>query len=281
MPKAAIPEPRVEVLSIPDDEGLLGEIFEAAILHDMRRAASGELNRHFHANVVVLVLEIKGEARYGDETGRVVSLSPGDCFLLDPRIGHHYGPLPGSYWTEMYVCFRGPIFDSLGAHLQMISDPVRHLGSLPRWQRRLRKVLPGQGEADAHDACIGRLVAFLAEAFPAPSVAGTGVDPWILEAKRLLDREHLNVAEVTARLSSTTGLASETLRKRFRVVVGHSMKSWQMAAKIATARSLLARGNMTQKEIAATLGFAHPQHFSRCLQKATGSTPGKLAKSSR
>ena len=266
-------------MPIPETQGALGGIFEAAIIVNSR-APLHEFRR-YEGRAIVLVLEVVGEAEYTDETGRVCALAPGNCILIDPRIGHRYGPRPGSRWTEMYISFRGPIFDALELAGNFSTDPVRHLDSLALWKKRLRAVLPGAGEADAPDACIGRLVAFLTEAFPAKVAPANEADAWIVSAKRLLDTERLNVSEATARLAAESGLAPETLRKRFRAVVGRSMKAWQLAGRIETARSLLARGGMTQKEIAAALGFSHPQHFSRTLRKATGDTPGGLAKKAR
>ncbi|MGC4013675.1 MAG: AraC family transcriptional regulator [Luteolibacter sp.] len=272
------PQPRIERLPIPEGNGALGEIFEAAILHDMKYAGRGERNRYFIARAAILVLDVQGEAEYSDETGRERPLIPGDCILLDPRMRHYYGPVTGSHWTEMYVCFRGPIFDAMELSANMMSEPVRHLDPLSDWQNRLRAVLPGSSGSDAPDACIGRLISFLTEAFPPRISQPQAADAWVTQAKRMLGTENLTVAEVSEKLSEITGMAAETVRKRFRHLVGTSMKAWQMEAKVLAARSLLARGSMTQKEIAAALGFSHPQHFSRCLRKATGHTPGKIAK---
>lgn len=277
MNPSRVPQPRIELLPTPEGKGALGEIFEAAILHDMKYAGRGERNRYFIARAAILVLDVQGEAEYSDETGRERPLVPGDCILLDPRLRHYYGPVAGSHWTEMYVCFRGPIFDTLELAGNLMSEPVRHLAPVADWQARLRNVLPGGSGSDSPDACIGRLVSFLTEAFPPHRQALPEADAWITQAKRMLATENVTVAEVSEKLSGVAGMAPETLRKRFRHLVGTSMKAWQMEAKVVAARSLLARGSMTQKEIAAALGFAHPQHFSRCLRKATGSTPGMIA----
>lgn len=278
MARRSSPVSRAELLPLPTRKGALGEIFESSVLHDMRQAAEGESNRHYIARAVVLVLEVHGRAEYGDETGRVEPLVPGSCFLVDPEVGHRYGPLDGSYWTEIYISFRGPMFESLMRLSHMMENPVRHLTPLDLWQQKLRNILPHPDGINEPDACNGRLLAFLTEAFPPLSVPGNHTLPWIDLAKRMLERENITIAEATARLSNITGLSPETLRKQFRHITGQSMKSWQLAGRIATAQSLLARGSMTQKEIAATLGFSSPQHFSRCIRKATGTTPARIAK---
>ncbi|MES2996637.1 MAG: AraC family transcriptional regulator [Verrucomicrobiota bacterium] len=270
------PPLRAELLPIPDSPGNLGEIFEAAVLRNMTYGAEGELNRHYIGRAVVLVLDLQGQAEYGDESGRVVPLVPGSCILVDPGLGHRYGPVAGSRWTEMYICFRGRFFDEMEASAQMMQKPVRQLASLADWHAKLADVLPGPGRSRDADACIGRLIAFLTEAFPSGLVREK--EDWIAEAKRFLERETVSVAEVTERLAHSTGFAPETLRKRFRQVTGVSMKSWQLAGRVVLARSLLARCRMSQKEIAATLGFSSPQHFSRYMRKATGVTPGEISR---
>lgn len=269
--------PRAELLRVPASAGKLGEIFEAAVLRDTHCGAEGMENRRYIARAVVLVLEVVGEAEYGDETGRVAPLVPGSCFLIDPGLGHRYGPRPGSRWAEMYVCFRGPIFDTLVTDAGLMESPVRQLSPVAMWQGKLANVLPYPGGYNDTDSCIGRLLAFLAEAFCADHARG-GNEAWLDMAKRMLGRENFSVAETTSQLAGTTGLAPDTLRKAFRELTGYSMKSWQVAGKVAAARHLLSRGGLSQKEISEALGFSSPQHFSRCLKKETGFTPGELAK---
>lgn len=278
MSKSHLPDPKVELLPLPARKGALGEIFEARVLHHMREAAEGMRNRHYIANAVVFVLEVHGHASYGDETGRQVPLKPGSCFLIDPELGHHYGPLEDSYWTELYVSFRGPLFDALIRLMRMMEHPVRRIEDVGLWRRKLLAVLPHAGNATESDACCGRLAAFLTEMFPVLRDPAHQDPGWLALAKDMLEREFSPISEVTARCAERSGLAAETVRKQFRLLTGQSMKSWQIKSRIATARSLMARGNMTQKEIAATLGFASPQHFSRSIRMTTGAAPSRFMK---
>lgn len=257
-------------LPLPEGRGVLGEIFESSVLENGRSAVPRY--RRYQGRAIVYVISVTGEAEYEDETGHHCEILPGDCILVNPRVAHRYGPKPGSSWSEMYISFRGPIFDCMELH-GALSGPVRRLTPVAKWRKHIREILPDAENGDTHDTCVGRLVAFLAETFSARNQGATE-DAWIVSAKRMLDVERLTVAETTARLSTETGLSQETLRKRFRSELGRSMKAWQMAGRVDTARTLLARGGMTQKEIAAALGFSHPQHFSRTLKKITGRTPG-------
>lgn len=253
---------RVEKLPVPDRSGVLGSVFEAAILENASNAIPAL--RRYSAYAVVLVLHVEGEAFYEDETGVGVALAPGDCVFVNPRVAHRYGPREGSRWSELYLSYRGPLFDAL--HALSPGAPVRRVGDLDATRRTLLAVLTGGGAAGTPDACVGRLIAWLSSVIP--SVADVGDAPWIARIKRLLDIERLSVAEATRLVASAEGLSPETLRKKFKVEVGCSLKTWQMEARLRTARSLMSRGGMTQKDIATTLGFAHPQHFSRALRKA-------------
>lgn len=265
-----------ELLPIPRAPGSLGEIFEAAVLRDMKSGAEGLQNRHYKARAVVLVLEVHGEAEYGDETGRVVPLRPGSCILVDPEIGHRYGPKEGSRWSEMYICFRGPVFDAIEHAARMRDHPVINLPGGRDWAAALRAVLPGPELNEPADLCNGRLIAFLTEAFPSVTAPLDPREHWISEAKHLLVRKNLSVLETTKRLAENTGIAAETLRKRFRRITGSSMKAWQLERRVDIACNLLERGLMPQKQIASMLGFSSTQHFSRCIRQLTGKTPGEI-----
>jgi len=55
---------------------------------------------------------VAGTGNYYDARGNDIPLRSGDVILVFPEVAHSYGPKPGGIWNELYVCFRGPVFES-------------------------------------------------------------------------------------------------------------------------------------------------------------------------
>jgi hypothetical protein len=77
----------------------------------------------------VLSVLIDGEGNYRDADGRVERIRPGAHTIVPPRFPHTYHTDPGERWTELFVVFTGPLFDSLvhltGAALPTTSPRAR------------------------------------------------------------------------------------------------------------------------------------------------------------
>jgi hypothetical protein len=70
---------------------------------------------------------VAGSGNYRDARGIDVPLRAGDVILVFPEVAHSYGPEPGGIWNELYVCFRGPVFESWRvAELFDVRNPVFH-----------------------------------------------------------------------------------------------------------------------------------------------------------
>ncbi|MER5688950.1 AraC family ligand binding domain-containing protein [Streptomyces sp. NPDC002205] len=61
----------------------------------------------------VLSVVLEGEGTYRDAEGREERLLPGAHTIVPPGIPHWYGTDPGRRWTELFVVFTGPLFDSV------------------------------------------------------------------------------------------------------------------------------------------------------------------------
>jgi hypothetical protein len=74
-----------------------------------------------------IVYSVAGSGNYHDARGIDVPLRAGDMILVFPEVAHSYGPEPGGIWNELYVCFRGPVFESWrDAELFDVRNPVFH-----------------------------------------------------------------------------------------------------------------------------------------------------------
>jgi transcriptional regulator GlxA family with amidase domain len=81
-----------------------------------------------------------------------------------------------------------------------------------------------------------------------------------------------------AALARAAGLERRTLLRRFASATGMSPIEYCRAVRIARARELLEGGDISQKQIAQSLGYRDVASFSRVFRKAAGSAPGAYRK---
>jgi transcriptional regulator GlxA family with amidase domain len=81
-------------------------------------------------------------------------------------------------------------------------------------------------------------------------------------------------------LATAAGLERRTLLRRFASATGMTPIEYCRRVRIARARELLEGGELSQKEIAQSLGYEDANSFARAFRKAVGSAPGAYRKNS-
>ena len=81
-----------------------------------------------------------------------------------------------------------------------------------------------------------------------------------------------------AALATAAGLERRTLLRRFARATGMTPIEYCRRVRIARARELLEGGDLSQKEIAQSLGYRDVASFARAFRKAVGSAPGAYRK---
>ena len=81
-----------------------------------------------------------------------------------------------------------------------------------------------------------------------------------------------------AALATAAGLERRTLLRRFASATGMTPIEYCRAVRIARARELLEGGDISQKQIAQSLGYKDVASFARAFRKAVGSAPGAYRK---
>ena len=81
-----------------------------------------------------------------------------------------------------------------------------------------------------------------------------------------------------AALAMAAGLERRTLLRRFARATGMTPIEYCRRVRIARARELLEGGDLSQKEIAQSLGYRDVASFARAFRKAVGSAPGAYRK---
>ncbi len=203
---------------------------------------------------------------------------------------HWYGTAPGERWTELFVVFTGPLFDSVADLAGLDAAGPRYPRPIPSIEA-LRSVLrtpPPSRRAAEHQ--LFALVDWLLDAQDHRPRGGTPGGRRMAEAEAAavppgrdlsaevahgVDRlgDDLTAALDLRDLAAETGLTYDTFRRRFTAEVGQSPSAFRMARRLQTAATLLRLTGMTHREIARTLGFADEFHFSRRFRTHFGVPP--------
>ena len=96
--------------------------------------------------------------------------------------------------------------------------------------------------------------------------------PWLSEALVYIDR-NLSRPIATADIVRIAGLSHTSVEKAFHRIFGESTGNYIMRMKMHEASRLLAKGNITGKEIAVRTGFSSPQYFCRAFRAFYGHAP--------
>lgn len=225
-----------------------------------------------------VVYLLAGEGRYVDAVGRNRHVATGDLILVFPDLPHRYGPPPDAYWDHLYIVFDGPVFDLWrGTGLLDDSRPVRHLGPVEAWTHRFAELVQLEQRTTPDEVAqdVARLQLLLADVLLASS--GDGPEPdddqlWLAQATALLAADLGNPVSL-AEVAASLGMSYDGFRKRFRRLAGVTPARYRSQRTLDRACELIIAGELTDREIAARLGFAGESHFSHRFRQLVGSTP--------
>ena len=101
---------------------------------------------------------------------------------------------------------------------------------------------------------------------------GAHHDETVLEGQQWL-QEHLAQPISIARLADHLSISSRSLNRRFKQATGYSPQAYLQSQRIASARDLLRRSNLSVSEIAWQVGLQDVSYFSKLFRKRSGMTP--------
>lgn len=218
-----------------------------------------------------------GGGWFEDDRGLRQPVAAGDLITLFPDIGHRYGPEAGQAWSEFYLVFSGAVFDLWRDRGLLVPlRPVARLMPVEYWSRRLESVVeksrvPVPGSS-LLETC--RLQAVLAEAAATSlnPAAKPETPPWLAMACEALE-EDLDRAVDLGDLARRLHMSYDTFRRRFAGAMGMPPARFRTHRIIEQACRLMQQGSLTDKQVAARLGFCDACHFSRRFRQVTGCSP--------
>lgn len=262
----AFPVRRSRLVFHSDLSSKLGGVSLAGYIRHGRGISLTHL-RTYGKYALVYLLEGSGRMKSGNLP--IVKCRAGDLLFVYPEIPHGYGPGPRETWSEFYVVFNGPLFDLWRrSGLLQPQHPIRRLPHIRRWLPQLEAVvepgLPQTTEGMLRRVC--RLQKFLGDIVEVPEPDRHSV-PWLEQAMDILVAQPDLPPSAIAR---SLGLSYETFRKEFTRRAGQPPARFRLHRLLDQARVLITERNLSNKQIAETLGFCDEFHFSRRFHQVIG-----------
>lgn len=256
-------------------ESPLGRLTLAASIEGGRGIVPAQPLRIYGSYALVYIT--RGLGSYHDANGCAQEIEAGDLIMVFPELAHTYGPRPGETWSELYLIFDGPVFDTWRS-IGMLSSrrPVYRLLPIGDWVERFRWVI-GPDSSDTLDAKalqLCRLLTLLTEIATRHEAVARPTEEhhWATKACALL-AEDLNSNRSVDDFAKKAGMSGQSFRKRFKEEMGMSPARYRANRRIETACDLLQYTGMTNTQIAESLGFSDEYHFSKRFKELRGESP--------
>ncbi len=198
------------------------------------------------------------------------------CQINDPATAYYYPVSGREPWTFLYVCLEGESTRLVVADMIKRYGPVYHLsrndGIIAELQEfgHLRAARLSLSASESGRLATGVLLSLVkvAEAAGAGNVEGQ----FVRKALELVD-QRLERRLAVSDLADTLRVSREHFTRVFAAQMGMSPYQYILRRKIRHACYLLKEGRLTNKEVAARLGFTDPAHFTRAFKSLMRMAP--------
>jgi len=213
-------------------------------------------------------------------------IESGDAFLLFPGVWHRYAPDPGTGWDEHWVGFAGETASRIVRN--GFVSPGSPVLRIPLEEAALEAYGDIMEAVETHPPALQQVLAglaarLLALVYSASQDRVPGDVPGrdaIREALRAMHADPAAAVDAPA-LARRLHISYTSFRRVFARQTGMGPHQYLLQLRVAHARTLLAGGNRSVKEIAAESGFESEPYFCRLFKKRTGLTPGQWRARSR
>ncbi|MBN1911274.1 MAG: AraC family transcriptional regulator [Pirellulales bacterium] len=227
----------------------------------------------------------QGGGEFESETIGRHRVEAGTIILLFPDVWHRYRPAEGTGWTNYWVHFAGAYAERL-IRRNLIS-PERPILETGLSDQILRPFLALFERVELETAGLQQLAAanileILGSALAAVRSREEGgkLDSIVRQTKSYL-AEHVEEFVDMKGLAELLGLSYDYFRHIFKEQTGIAPYQYHLQLRINRAKELLYGTDMATKDIAMTLQFEAPYHFSRIFKKKTGMTPTEWRQGTR
>jgi AraC-like DNA-binding protein len=224
--------------------------------------------RYFEFYCISQLLEGRG-LLWQEATGETIEFKPGEAVLMTPDTIHDYGGNQDKY-LEDTICFTGPVADQL-YQSGIIKSGIIYTGKTPR----LRDIaeLAADPAADSQISANIAMQKLLVDLYLENKSKQSG-DRYS-KVKKLIKEIQLSPEKwwTVREMSEYCNLSEMHFRRVFREHTGMAPKIYIDNLKIQKAARALSGSDDSITEIAESLGYTDPFHFSRRFKQLTGLSP--------
>ena len=197
-----------------------------------------------------------------------IEISPGDCVLICPDVINRYGGSRDKPYVEDSLRFCGPVADML-MKSGIISSGTYPLGRIRRLLPIIRLAAdPAVGSQISANIELQKLLVDLYLGKRMSSAEHPQFEKLMEEI-----RSHLNKWWTVGEMAELCNMSDDQMRRLFIASTGMRPKVYVDRLKLRRAAEMLAGTDMKISEIAETLGYLDPYHFSRRFKKIMGISP--------
>jgi AraC-like DNA-binding protein len=222
---------------------------------------------------------LRGSGEFESATVGNKKVLPGSLMLLFPSEWHRYRPLRATGWDEYWISFGGRHVDDLVRHGLIAPDQsVLHTGVD---DAILHPYLAALDRVRTEPIGYQQLIAVNALEIVASALAAvrrqrsnSRAETIVREAKVLLEQHTPKIVNME-RLSAHFQLSEKHFRRVFKAHTGLSPYQYYLQIRIHRAKEMLLGTTLSIKQIAASLHFETPFHFSAVFKKKAGMSPSR------
>ena len=207
-------------------------------------------------------------------------IEAGDVMLLFPGVWHRYRPDLETGWNEHWVGFDGEIprrwvAGGFFSPASPVVKPLREEILLPiftRMMEAMKSNLPA-----LQQVLTGAASQVLGWLYSAQQARLTGGDLAMVSIQKAIDRMQNELAAELRlpALARQLNVSYSWFRRTFTRHTGSSPHQYLLELRLARARNLLSRTDITVKEAAQQSGFEDEHYFCRIFKERIGSTPSQ------
>jgi AraC-like DNA-binding protein len=226
---------------------------------------------------IVYVAHGKGE--FDSRTTGSVALQPGDAAVLFPGVWHRYRPEPTTGWGIYWAHFQGSIASRLREDRVFMPEcAVVHVGVDEAMLEVFRTLLDvvradssgcGLIAAAKTMELLGRIRSGASQTANVPRIQA------IVRETRLLLEQDPGGMPVIDDLIQRFDVSRTHFFRAFKQETGQSPYKYHLQLTIRRAGEMLRNSAMSVKQIAFSLGFTSPYHFSKLFKSKMGTSPAE------